>query len=239
MNDQVSEQHDDDTHRRLYKLIIGNERLEYLETNINDPVPTGLQILSAAGVSQPVEHLLFQMLQNGLLEEIRPEETTDLRVAGVEKFLVFRSDRTFRFQLNDRSFDWGASHILGATLKQLAGVDINNNDVWLDARGGTDRVIGDTDLADLSKQGVERFFTKPVAITIIVNARKKEVHQRRLSYWEVVKLAYPEAVASDRVIYSIDYSCGPHANPEGSMVDGQHVQIKDGMKFYVTATDKS
>ena len=36
MNDQVSEQQDDDTHRRLYKLIIGNERLEYLETNIND-----------------------------------------------------------------------------------------------------------------------------------------------------------------------------------------------------------
>jgi len=239
MNDQVSEQQDADTHRRLYKLIIGNERLEYLETNINDPVPTGLQILSAAGVTQPVEHLLFQMLNNGLLEEIRPEETTDLRAAGIEKFLIFRSDRSFRFQIDDRSFDWGASHISGATLKQLAGVDINNNDVWLDARGGTDRVIGDTDLADLSKKGVERFFTKPVAITIIVNARKKEVHQRRLSYWEVVKLAYPEAVASDRVIYSIDYSCGPHANPEGSMVDGQHVQIKDGMKFYVTATDKS
>ena len=83
MNDQVSEQQDADTHRRLYKLIIGNERLEYLETNINDPVPTELQILSAAGVTQPVEHLLFQMLHNGLLEEIRPEETTDLRAAGI------------------------------------------------------------------------------------------------------------------------------------------------------------
>jgi len=33
MNDQVSEQQDADTHRRLYKLIIGNERLEYFNTS--------------------------------------------------------------------------------------------------------------------------------------------------------------------------------------------------------------
>lgn len=239
MNNHISEHQDDGNRGQSYKLAIGNDRLEYSEIRIYDPVPTGMQILLAAGVTQLVEHLLFQMLHNGLLEEIRPDETTDLRLAGVEKFLIFRSDRTFRFQLDDSSFDWGTAHISGATLKKLAGVDINNNDVWLDARGGSDHLIGDKELADLSKPGVERFFTKPVAITIIVNAKKKEVHQRQLSYWEVVKLAYPDAVPSDRIIYSIDYSCGPHENQEGSMVDGQHVQVKNGMKFYVTATDKS
>lgn len=239
MNNHISEHQDDGSRGQSYKLAIGNDRLEYSEIRIHDPVPTGMQILLAAGVTQPVEHLLFQMLHNGLLEEIRPDETTDLRSAGVEKFLIFRSDRTFRFQLDDRSFDWGAVHISGATLKKLAGVDINNNNLWLDTRGGSDCLIGNTDLADLSKPGVERFFTNPVAITIFVNGRPREVHQPRLSYWEVVKLAFPDAVPSDQVIYTIDYSCGPHANPEGAMVDGQHVQIKDGMKFYVTPTDKS
>lgn len=222
-----------------YRVQIGNERLEYRAIVINDPVPTGRQILEAADVRPVLEHLVFQVLANGLLEELRPDETTDLRVRGVEKFLVFRSDRSFRFQIDDRSFDWGASHISGATLKRLGGVEIANHDVWQDVPGGTDRLIGDAELADLSAPSVERFVTKPISITIVVNARPKEIHQRRMSYWEIVRLAYPEAVPSENIIYTVNYARGPHSNPEGSMVDGQHVQVKDGMTFYVTPTDKS
>lgn len=42
------------------------------------------------------------MLTNGLLEELRPDETTDVRTAGIEKFLVFKSDRSFRLELDGR-----------------------------------------------------------------------------------------------------------------------------------------
>jgi hypothetical protein len=55
----------------------------------------------------------------------------------------------------------------------------------------------------------------------------------------VVKLAFAQAVPSDQIIYSIDYASGPHQNPSGSMVEGQTVIVKEGMKFYVTPTDKS
>jgi len=178
-------------------------------------------------------------LRNGLLEEIRPEQVTDLRTAGVERFLVFHSDRSFRFQLDDRTFEWGATHISGATLKHLAGVEISHNDVWQINHGEAERLIGDSDLADLSAPGVERFCTKPIKITILVNVRPREIHQRRVSYWEIVKMAYPEAGPNENIIYSVEYSRGPHSNPEGSMVDGQHVHVKDGMTFYVTPTDKS
>lgn len=222
-----------------YGILVGDQHLRFVPCVINDPTPTGAQILGAAQVQQPVEHLLYQVLSSGLLEEIRPDEVVDLRTRGVEKFLVFRSDRSFRLLIDDRSCDWGVGRITGAALKQLAGVKIPTHDVWQVIVGGEDRLIDDREFVDLDAPGVERFATRPVVVRIIVNARQREVHKRRLSYWDVVKLAFPDAVPAPNTVYTITYSRGPHANPEGSLVDGQEVQVKDGMTFYVTVTDKS
>ncbi|MEE4540160.1 MAG: multiubiquitin domain-containing protein [Erythrobacter sp.] len=148
-----------------YRIEIGNDRLEYYPAVIDDPVPTGLQILELAKARPADEHIVFQLLANGLLEELRPDETTDLRTVGVEKFLVFRSDRSFRLELDGRVFEWGGVYISGRTLKTLAQVDPADYGVWLEVRGAEDRPIGDTDLVDLSAQGIERFFTGIVKTT--------------------------------------------------------------------------
>lgn len=148
-----------------YRIAIGNDKLDYHKAVTDDPVPTGLQILELANARPADEHIVFQMLANGLLEELRPDETTDLRTAGVEKFLVFRSDRSFRLELDGRVFEWGGTFISGLTLKKLAQVDPAEYGVWLEVRGSEDRAIGDTDLVDLSAQGIERFFTGIVKTT--------------------------------------------------------------------------
>jgi len=149
-----------------YRIQIGDDRLEFKPSVIDDPVPTGLQILEVAEARPTAEHLVFQVLKNGMLEELRPDETTDLRTKGVEKFLVFRNDRSFRFELDGRMFEWGGTLISGATLKNLAGVDSKAYGVWLEVRGaGDDRPITDSDLVDLSVPGVERFFTGIVQTT--------------------------------------------------------------------------
>ena len=222
-----------------YRVLIGDERLEFVSRLIDDPVPTGNQILEAAGIAEKIEYAVYQMLNDGLLEEIRPEETTDLRSSGVEKFLVFRTDRSFRLLLNDREFDWGSSRISGLTLKKLAGAEPAPTDVWFEVRGGVDLLVEDRELFDLSAPGVERFYTRHKSFAIVVNGRPKEVHQHHLSFWEVVKLAYPDAVVSATTIYTVMYKRGPERNPEGSMVDGQKVELKNGMLFNVTRTDKS
>lgn len=222
-----------------YEIQIGDQSLQFVPKIVHDPVVTGSQILTAAGACPASEFLVFQVLRDGALEVVRPEETVDLRSAGSDKFIVFRSDRSFRFFLDERAFDWGASHISGATIKRLAEVKGEHTDVWLDAAGGHDRLIDDKELVDLASPGTERFVTRKISIAIKVNSRHRDVDHRVLSYWEVVKLAYPEAVPSDQIIYSIDYASGPHQNPNGSMVEGQTVLIKEGMKFYVTPTDKS
>ena len=148
-----------------YEVQIGNEQLEYRPAVIADPVPTGRQLLEAAGARPASEHLVFQVLSSGLLEELRLDETTDLRERGIEKFLVFRNDRSFRFELDGRQFEWGGTVISGLTLKTLAGVDPKAYGVWLEVRGDDDRPIGDTDMVDLSARGVERFFTGIVQTT--------------------------------------------------------------------------
>ncbi|MGE4410070.1 MAG: multiubiquitin domain-containing protein [Sphingobium sp.] len=151
--------------RGPYRVAIGNDNLEYRQAVIDDPVPTGLQILELANARPADEHIVFQMLTNGLLEELRPDETTDLRTAGVEKFLVFKNDRSFRMELDGRVFEWGGTFISGLTLKKLAQVDPTEYGVWLEVRGSEDRPIGNTDLVDLSAQGIERFFTGIVKTT--------------------------------------------------------------------------
>lgn len=148
-----------------YRIAIGNDKLVYQRAIVADPVPTGLQILELASARPAEEHILFQLLANGLLEELRPDETTDLRKAGVEKFLIFKSDRSFRLELDGRIFEWGGTFISGLTLKKLAQVNPTEYGVWLEVRGAEDRPIKDGDLVDLSAQGVERFFTGIVKTT--------------------------------------------------------------------------
>lgn len=223
----------------LFEIQISDQSLQFTPKVIDDPVLTGSQILSIADARPASDVLLFQILRDGALEMVRPEQTVDLRNAGTEKFLVFRSDRSFRFFLDERAFDWGASYISGATIKRLAGMPSETTEVWLDAAGGHDRVIDDNEMVDLASPGTERFVTRTIQITIKVNSRDRVIDHRVLTYWEVVKLAYPEAVPSDQIIYSIDYASGPHQNPNGSLVDTQSVTVKEGMKFYVTPTDKS
>lgn len=222
-----------------YRILIGDDALEFESCTISDPVPTGAQILEVAGIDNQVEYVAYRILQSGLLEELRPDETTDLRDSGVERFIIFRTDRSFRFLLNGRPFDWGASHVTGLTLKKLAGIDLATMTVWLEVPGSTGRPIGDQEFVNLAEPGVERFLTRVREYRIFVNTRPKEVSTHTLGFWEVVKLAFPQAVPNPTTYYTITYKRGPKANPEGSLVAGETVHIKDGMLFNVTPTDKS
>lgn len=222
-----------------YGMLIGDEKLDFRPVVISDPVPTGRQILDAAGIRDALEHLVFFMSSDGLLQELGPNQTVDLRSAGAERFLVFRNDRSFRFSLDDRVIEWGATRISGLTLKKLAGVDLLTFAVWLDARGGEDRLIGDAELFDLSSPGVERFYTALRTITVKVNTRPHQVHTETLTFDQVVKLAFADAATTDSRVYTVTFKRGPANNPEGTLVEGGSVHIKDGMLFNVTFTDKS
>lgn len=222
-----------------YKIQLGNEALEYRPLVIADPVPTGQQVLGAAELHPVDEYLLFQVLSNGHLELLSPSETTDLRQAGIEKFLVFKSDRSFRFFIDGSAQDWGGQRISGCTLKQLAGVDAQKYDIFLVVPGDDDELIEDRDLFDLARPGVEHFAAVEINIKVFVNTLPVFVHSRNLTYWEVVRLAYPEAEPGPNSHFTVTFAKGHEGNSLTNLVDGQHVRIKKGMHFNVTPTDKS
>ena len=74
---------------------------------------------------------------------------------------------------------------------------------------------------------------------IIVNARPKVVTERFLSFAQIVALAFDNPPTGPNIMFTITYRNGPPQNPEGSLLEGQSVKIKDKMVFNVTPTDKS
>ncbi|MDP3495280.1 MAG: multiubiquitin domain-containing protein [Hyphomonadaceae bacterium] len=142
-----------------FQILIGDAELNFRQIEIPDPIVTGRQILEAAGARPVDEHLAIAVLQDGALETLREEELFDLRAKGAEKVLVFKADRSFRFKVDDREREYGTNVISGRTLKILAGVDPTTHDVYQEIRGGEDLLVRNADLVDLSKPGVEKFFT--------------------------------------------------------------------------------
>jgi Multiubiquitin len=74
---------------------------------------------------------------------------------------------------------------------------------------------------------------------IIVNARSKEVTGDDQSFEQIVALAFNPVPTGPNIVFTVTFRKGPRENPEGTLTPGETVEIKDGMIFDVTATDKS
>ncbi|MFF0952233.1 multiubiquitin domain-containing protein [Rhizobium leguminosarum] len=78
----------------------------------------------------------------------------------------------------------------------------------------------------------------PNSYELIVNGREKVVHQKKQTYRDIAKLAYPDA-DFEKFQYTITYFKGEHDHKEGDLVEGESVNVKDGMVFNVRRSDKS
>jgi hypothetical protein len=77
------------------------------------------------------------------------------------------------------------------------------------------------------------------AFPIVVNGRRKVVHGQSISFEEVVAVAFDPVPSGPNYVFTVSYRNGPPANPDGNLLDGQSVCIKEGMVFNATVTDKS
>lgn len=75
--------------------------------------------------------------------------------------------------------------------------------------------------------------------TIIVNTRPERVKSKCISFDQLVAIAYPTPPEGDNLHFTITYYKGPKENPEGTLVAGQSVKVKNGMVFNVKATNRS
>jgi hypothetical protein len=80
---------------------------------------------------------------------------------------------------------------------------------------------------------------KDKEFTIQVNSRDKLWNERTISFEQVIILAFGEISSDPNVSYSITYKKGDNNKPEGIMVKNDAVNVKDGMRFNVTQTNRS
>ena len=225
-----------------YRIRFGLEGITFRNIDVPDPVPTGRQILDSAGLDRRSDYLLYALLASGDFEDIRLDETVDLRGKGAERFIAFKSDRDFKFALNDRQMAWGRPELLGSVLYDLAEASPEDA-IFLEVRGGEDRLIESDDRINLDAPGIERFITAPrpnKGYVIVVNAVEETVPDKRVTFEQIVKLSHPNAPAETNVKFSMTYrnaASHPHA---GELGEGGSVDVKKhGSIFNVTRTVQS
>lgn len=225
-----------------YRIRFGLDGLNFRNINVPDPVPTGRQVLASAGLDPRTDYILYAYLDTGDFEDVRLDETFDLRGKGAERFIAFKSDRDFKFSLNDRQLAWGHANMLGSVLYDLAETSPDDA-VFLEGRGGEDLLIEPDDRINLDAPGIERFITAPKPQTgyiILVNSVEETVPDKHVTFEQVVKLSHPNAPPETNVKFSMTYrnaASFPHA---GELGEGGSVEVKKkGTIFNVTRTVQS
>lgn len=76
---------------------------------------------------------------------------------------------------------------------------------------------------------------------IIVNGREHEFNEKKISYEQVIVIAFGAMDTRPEVAYTVKYSKGNNGKhiDKGSLVQGDTVNVKEGMIFNVSRTDRS
>ncbi|MFC5757802.1 multiubiquitin domain-containing protein [Rhizobium sp. GCM10022189] len=203
----------------------------------SDQQLTGRDIRAAASLAPASDYVLIE-IGNGTSRSVGLEEIIALRPAPLAAvFQAFRNDRSYSLTVNERGFEWGDRDISASDLRKFASIP-DDHDIFLDS--DADAPIGDDDIVHLDRKGVERIVSRPKPkVRILVNTREKFVSAGRISFSELVKLAFPDIPVGPTTSFTVSYRKGPADKPEGTLIEGESVKVKNGMVFNVSATDKS
>ncbi len=217
---------------------IANESLDFHDFAFDDRKVTASQVAEKFGAFPPEDFVVLQWLDNHQLETLRPNETVDLKDGA--KLFVIKGDGTDRFFVDGLALEWPKKRLTGAAIKFLAGKD-EDLELVLERKDQEDKVIDDDDEVVIGAAGVEKLYTREaqVSVTIIVNTRPKPWSKKKISFEQVVGIAYPVPPAGQEIVYTVGYFDGPPNRPEGSLTAGKSVRVRDQMVFDVKFTDKS
>ena|SRR5688572_6119678 len=144
-------------------------------------------------------------------------------------------------KINGKNYKWDEQYITGTQVRALGNIP-DDDVLFLEIKKpGRDEIIENDTKIDLSKPGIEQFYSeeKFKEVVIIVNGSPKKWEKRQISFQEVIILAFGNYIDKPTMVYTVAYEDGPKQNPEGSMIKGAVVFVKNKMIFHATATDRS
>jgi hypothetical protein len=187
----------------------------------SDAAPKGERILDKAGLKPVSDYVLIQLMRKST-RSIGLDETVDLTTEGTEAFRAFKSDRIFRFTLNDHGFEWGVAKITEPELRAIGHV--RDDEILVLERDGHDLDLGPGDVLDLGQGGTEHLHTEKRLVTVYFENEPREI-KRGTYTTEQLKQFF--GVQEGYILELI--------NDEGTLVPlepGKKTRVKDGMKFY-------
>jgi hypothetical protein len=200
------------------------------------PVTTGRDLILAAGGLPPEAFVILKFAANSELQRLRLDETVDLKAHTDVKFVVAKSDRTYRFFIEAAEQEWPAAHISGVTLKRLGQRMHDAVDVFLKRPGAVDELIEDEQLVDLSAAGAERFYFRPAERTVEIVVNRKQV---KIARGEQTGLQIKEAAIAHGVPIQLDFVLTLHKTGGGTQVigDADRVRVHNEQRFTAVADD--
>lgn len=140
-------------------IEVADAGLNFRPISISDPTPTGEQILALCDASPSEEYVVLQWLATGDIEEVRADETVTIKGTDPTRFIVAKTDRLFRFVLNDRSITW-PNHKIGVAIIRILGKIESDAKLYLRRDEIEDELIPDDGHVELADLGVENIYSK-------------------------------------------------------------------------------
>lgn len=150
-------QHDDND--EVFKILIGIEGLDFENYSTSDPQITMEQILQFAGVRQPSKYDVYAFANDGKLYRMSNQDTLDISEAGVERIVVFKTDRANRIIIDGERYDWGGKFISGYEIRQISNSP-ENLELWMQLQNKPDERLNASDIVNVQKSGIENFYFK-------------------------------------------------------------------------------
>ena len=141
-----------------HTIDVADQTLTYRQVSIDDLTPTGAQLAIAAGFKSADGVSVLQVLATGDLEDVRPNETVNLR-RNEGRFIIVESDRAYRLIIDGPHFDWPCRIVSGGLLRKLGQVPTDKV-IYFEQQDQPDRQVDDQDLVDLDAAGVESFVSR-------------------------------------------------------------------------------
>ena len=195
---------------------------------------TGKEIKSIGSLPNDAE-LYLRIADPWKDEPVNDDDKIDLARPGIEQFFV---KKKLIYFINGEEHSSNKQFIKGSFIRHQGNIPADEEIYLKVPQGWEDELIEDDEWVDLARPSKEHFVSKKFEVCIIVNLKEKKWFAKKISYLEVVKLAYPD-YDPDKKSYTVKYTNGPKQNPEGSMSDGDIIYVKNKMKFHVSATNKS
>jgi hypothetical protein len=124
-------------------------------------------------------------------------------------------------------------------LMNVDGTENSAREDQIDAKIDRDLAEIGRALKDIEHLEDEKNHLHHKLVSIIVDGTPHEWPKGKITFAEVVKLEFSDYKPGDGINYSVKYTKGPRENPEGVLVPGASVEVKEGMVFHVTRTGQS